>query len=58
MPSHFFNMVLYAFCVSIILALYFKHTIRDQVRFFIKMWTAMVTLALLLAWFMYILGNV
>lgn len=54
--SHFLNMVIFALCTSLILALYFKDTTRDQMRFFIKALTFMVVGALILAWVMYWLG--
>ncbi len=55
--SHFLNMLVFALCTSILLALYFKDEPRDQIRFFLKVWVLMVVGALIVAWIMYFLGG-
>lgn len=55
--SHFLNMLVFALCASVLLALYFKDEPRDQIQFFLKVWVFMVLGALVLAWGMLFLGG-
>lgn len=51
--SHFLLMVVYAFIVSLFLALLWRRQPREQLKLFLQLFGAMVGGALLLAYLMY-----
>ena len=55
--SHLLNMMFYSLGVSLIFSLYFKSERREQIRLFIKIWSGMMAVALILGWVMLILGD-
>jgi prepilin signal peptidase PulO-like enzyme (type II secretory pathway) len=52
--SHLLSMILYAFFVSIVLALIRKNEKREQIKYWITLFLSMVVGALLFGWIMYL----
>ncbi len=54
LSSHLLSMILYAFFISVILALIRKNERKAQIRYAIALFLGMVVGALLFGWFMYL----
>jgi hypothetical protein len=54
LQSHLLSMVLYAFFVSIVLALIRRRERSEQIRYGLSLFLIMVAGALLFGWFMYL----
>ena len=53
MQSHFFLLLLFALCVSIVFALLLKRDLQEQVRFGGLLFIGFIGAALALGWLMY-----
>ncbi len=54
LQSHLFSMIVYAFFVSIVLALIRRNERRTQIRYGLSLFLIMVVGALAFGWFMYL----
>jgi hypothetical protein len=54
LESHLFSMVLYAFCVSLVMSLLRREGRKARVRYGVTLFLIMVAGALAFGWFMYL----
>ncbi|MBN2408392.1 MAG: hypothetical protein JXE07_01540 [Candidatus Aminicenantes bacterium] len=57
LESHLFSMIVYAFFVSVVLALLRRDDRRGRVKYGLSLFLVMVGGALLFGWFMYIFAR-
>ncbi len=51
--SHFELMLIYALCISSIIAILTKESSKEQFKYFIKFFISLVAIALIIGWLMY-----
>lgn len=57
LQSHLFSMIVYAFFVSVVLALLRRSDQKNRIRYGLSLFLIMVAGALLFGWFMYIFAR-
>lgn len=51
--SHFELMLIYAFCISAIIAIITKEGSKEQLKYFLKFFASLIAIALIIGWIMY-----
>ncbi|MGB7296601.1 MAG: hypothetical protein WBC70_13530 [Candidatus Aminicenantales bacterium] len=57
LQSHLFSMIVYAFFVSVVLALLRRNDQKSRIKYGLSLFLIMVAGALLFGWFMYIFAR-
>lgn len=57
LQSHLLSMIVYAFFVSVVLALLRRNDRKSQIKYGLSLFSIMVVGALLFGWFMYIFAR-